>query len=103
VLPFAPSVVLVVTFLSYAIGMGAATVLELVYPAELFPTPIRATATGFAAAISRVGAFFGTFLLPIGMAQLGVKTVILGACALSLVGLAISLLWAPETKDRLIA
>jgi hypothetical protein len=32
-----------------------------------------------------------------------VKTVILGACALSLVGLAISLLWAPETKDRLIA
>ena len=102
-LPFAPSPVLVVTFLSYAVGMGAATVLELVYPAELFPTSIRATATGFAAAISRVGAFFGTFLLPIGMAQLSVKTVILGACALSLAGLAISLLWAPETKGRIIA
>jgi MFS transporter, putative metabolite transport protein len=103
VLPFAHSFVLVVTFLAYAIGMGAATVLELVYPAELFPTSIRASATGFAAAVSRVGAFFGTFFLPIALARLGVTPVILGACALSIAGLAISLLWAPETKDRHIA
>jgi putative MFS transporter len=83
--------------------MGAATVLELVYPAELFPTSIRASATGFAAAVSRVGAFAGTFLLPIGLAHFGVKTVILGACGLSLVGLAISIPWAPETKGKAIA
>jgi putative MFS transporter len=103
ILPFAPSGILVVVFLAYAIGMGAATVLELVYPAELFPTSIRATATGFAAGVSRVGAFFGTFLLPIALARLGVTTVILGACALSIAGLAISLPWAPETKGKSIA
>jgi putative MFS transporter len=103
VLPFGNGPVIVAAFLAYAIGMGAATVLELVYPAELFPTSIRASATGFAAAVSRVGAFAGTFLLPIGLAHFGVKTVILGACGLSFVGLAISIPWAPETKGKAIA
>jgi putative MFS transporter len=103
VLPFAGGFVVVATFLAYAVGMGAATVLELVYPAELFPTSIRASATGFAAAVSRVGAFVGTFLLPLGLARFGVKTVILGACALSLIGLVISVPWAPETKGKAIA
>jgi putative MFS transporter len=103
VLPFGGTGLVVVTFLAYAIGMGAATALELVYPAELFPTAIRATATGFAAAISRVGAFIGTFALPIALAKFGATTVILGACALSIAGLAISVVWAPETKNRAIS
>jgi MFS transporter, putative metabolite transport protein len=98
-LPFVPSLIIVAVFLAYAVGMGAATVLELVYPAELFPTSIRASATGFAAAVSRVGAFFGTFLLPVALERFGVTTVILGASALSAIGLAVSLLWAPETKE----
>jgi putative MFS transporter len=102
-LPFASGPIVVAAFLAYAVGMGAATVLELVYPAELFPTSIRASATGFAAGISRIGAFVGTFLLPIGLAHLGVKTVILGASALSLAGLLISIPWAPETKGKAIA
>lgn len=101
-LPFGNGPVVVASFLAYAIGMGAATVLELVYPAELFPTSIRASATGFAAAVSRVGAFAGTFLLPIALAHLGVKAVIFGACGLSLVGLLISVPWAPETKGNVI-
>jgi putative MFS transporter len=103
VLPFAPGAIVVVAFLAYAVGMGAATVLELVYPAELFPTSIRASATGLAAAVSRVGAFFGTFLLPIALERLGLTVVILGACGFSALGLAISLPWAPETKDQLLA
>lgn len=102
ILPFARTAIVVVAFLAYAIGMGAATVLELIYPAELFPTSIRASGAGFAAGVSRVGAFVGTFLLPIGMARFGVTAVILGACALSAVGLWISLLWAPETKGMAI-
>lgn len=102
VLPFAGGFVVVAAFLAYAIAMGAATVLELVYPAELFPTSIRASATGFAAAVSRVGAFAGTFLLPIALARFGATTIILGACALSLAGLAISLPWAPETKGKVL-
>ena len=102
ILPFAGATVVVIAFLAYAVGMGAATVLELVYPAELFPTSIRASATGFAAAVSRVGAFIGTFLLPLGLARFGTTAIILGACMLSLIGLGISLLWAPETKGKAI-
>jgi putative MFS transporter len=89
---------IVVCFLAYAVGMGAATVLELVYPNELFPTAIRGTATGFSAAISRLGAFAGTFLLPIALAKFGINVVMLGASVLSAIGLGISWLWAPETK-----
>ncbi len=102
VLPFGGAAVVVIAFLAYAVGMGAATVLELVYPAELFPTSIRASATGFAAAVSRVGAFVGTFLLPIGLARFGTTTIILGACVLSLIGFVISLFWAPETRGKAI-
>jgi hypothetical protein len=80
--------------------MGAATVLELVYPAELFPTSLRGSATGFAGAVNRVGAFAGTFLLPIALARFGINMVIFDACALSVVGLSISLPWAPKQKAK---
>ncbi len=103
VLPFAGALVMVACFVLYAVGIGAASVLELVYPAELFPTAIRATATGFAAAISRVGAFLGTFALPSALARYGATAVILSASVLSVVGLAISLLWAPETRGKTLA
>lgn len=98
VLFFANAIWMVVAFIAYAIGMGAATVLELVYPAELFPTEVRATATGFAAAVSRVGAFVGTFALPVALARFGIAVVISSACFLSICGLVIALMWAPETK-----
>lgn len=90
-------------FVAYAVGIGAAAGLELTYPTELFPTAIRASATGFAAAVSRIGAFFGTFGLPWMLARYGVATVVVLACALSLAGLAIALRWAPETKGVTIA
>jgi MFS transporter, putative metabolite transport protein len=90
-------------FLAYAVGIGAASVLELIYPAELFPTAIRASATGFAAAVSRVGAFVGTFALPSLLARYGVSTIMLVAAVLSLAGLLAALCWAPETKAARLA
>lgn len=38
--------------------------LTSVYPGEVFATEIRAIGTGFAAAVGRIGAALGTFLLP---------------------------------------
>jgi MFS transporter, putative metabolite transport protein len=93
----APALV-VACFVAYAIGIGAAAGLELTYPVELFPTPIRASATGFAAAVSRVGAFVGTFALPWLLARYGIGSIVWGAFALSAVGLIVALRWAPETK-----
>jgi putative MFS transporter len=90
--------IVLISFIAYAVGAGAASGLELVYPAELFPTSIRATATGVAAAVSRVGAFAGTFALPLLLARFGITTIVISAAALSAAGLVISLLWAPETR-----
>ena len=98
VLALRSGAVAVPCFLAYALGIGAAAGLELTYPSELFPTSIRATATGFAAGVSRIGAFIGTFALPALLARFGVTAIVAGACALSIAGLAVALRWAPETK-----
>ena len=94
----ADTAIVVACFVTYAIGIGAAAGLELTYPVDLFPTPIRASAAGFAAAVSRIGAFVGTFALPWGMARFGVSSIVIGSCALSVAGLVVALRWAPETK-----
>jgi putative MFS transporter len=85
-------------FIFYALAMGPAFSLELVYPAECFPTEVRATAAGIATAISRLGAAAGTFALPIALASYGAGAVMWISSALSLAGALISWLWAPETK-----
>jgi putative MFS transporter len=88
----------VAAFLVYAIVMGAASGLEIVYPAELFPTYIRGTATGFAAAVSRIGAFLGTFALPVVLARYGIMWIVAASVALSAAGLWLAIARAPETK-----
>jgi MFS transporter, putative metabolite transport protein len=88
----------VAAFLAYALAMGAASGLEIVYPAELFPTFIRGTATGFAAAVSRVGAFVGTFALPVVLGRYGIAPIVAASVALSAAGLWLAVARAPETK-----
>ncbi|MBV8198609.1 MAG: MFS transporter [Candidatus Eremiobacteraeota bacterium] len=88
----------ILAFVAYAVGIGAAAGLELTYPVELFPTPIRASATGFAAAVSRIGAALGTFALPVVLARYGVGSVVVGSIALCAAGLIVAIRWAPETK-----
>lgn len=95
-----PPALVVPVFVAYALGIGAAAGLELIYPCELFPTPIRASATGFAAGISRIGAFAGTFALPLALARYGVGAVMGTCAALSAVGLVVALAFAPETRGR---
>ena len=63
----APAVVLIL-FLIFSFFNAMYNVLTSVYPGEMFPTEIRGIGTGFAAAVSRLGAGAGTFLLPIGFA-----------------------------------
>ena len=70
-----------------------------VYPAEIFPSELRGTRVGFSAAMSRIGAAGGTFLLPVGIDRLGIGPSMLIAGAVCGVGLAVTYLWAPETTD----
>jgi hypothetical protein len=60
---------------------------------------LRAQGTGFAAAFSRIGAAGGTFLLPLGIAHIGLGPSVLIGAVICAIGLAVTYLWAPETTD----
>jgi putative MFS transporter len=98
VLPSPAPAVVLVCFAVFAFVVSAAGNLETVYPSELFATHLRATGVGFAASMSRIGAAVGTFLLPLSLAHLGNRLSMLFGALVLLVGLVVSVAWAPETR-----
>ncbi len=75
-------------------------VLDFVYPTELFPTGVRAGATGFATAVSRVGAILSIIVFPKLVQSWGLRLALLLFVAAAVVGLVTCILLAPETKRR---
>jgi MFS transporter, putative metabolite transport protein len=66
----------------------------------LFPTQLRATASGFAAGVAKIGATLGVFLLPILKGTFGIPTVLGMMAAVSILGLAVTLVFGHEdAKD----
>jgi MFS transporter, putative metabolite transport protein len=96
----APPVVVLILFLIFSFFNAGYNTLTSIYPGEVFPTEIRGIGTGFAAAVSRVGAGFGTFLLPWSMANLGASTTMLIAAGVAAFGAALSQWLAPETRGK---
>ena len=93
----APGIIVVICFALFSFFDAGAGMLCGVYPAELFPSNLRAQGTGFAAAFSRIGAAGGTFLLPLGIAHIGIGPSVLVGAGLCAIGLFVTYLWAPET------
>lgn len=98
----APALILIL-FGGYALLIGGAQVLQLVYPNELFPTEIRAKAVGFGTSFSRIGAAIGTYLVPVSLDRLGIADTMYIAAAVTFVGLAVSWFLAPETRSLNLA
>ena len=94
-----PSSLVLFFFIAYALFIGGAQVLTLVYPNELFPTEIRAFAVGVGTSLSRVGAAAGTYLVPISLSKLGIAETMYVAAGVTLVGLLLSWVLAPETRS----
>lgn len=90
-------------FFGYLFSYGINSIMSGIYPDELFPTSIRTSAVGFASAASRVGAAFGTFLLPICLHHLGLGFVMVFLGVVSLIGGFTSYYWAPETARRTLS
>ena len=84
--PTASPMVVLFLFGAYAVLIGGAQVLEYVYPNELFPTEIRASAVGLGTSISRIGAAIGTYLLPFALTSWGVGATMVVAAVVCLVG-----------------
>ncbi|PNH80205.1 MFS transporter [Arthrobacter sp. AFG20] len=96
----APAVIVLILFLVFSFFNAGYNTLTNVYPGEVLPTEIRGIGTGFAAAVSRVGAGIGTFLLPISMENLGPGPTMLIAAGVAFVGAGLSQWLAPETKGK---
>ncbi|MFK3771360.1 MFS transporter [Pseudomonas sp. NPDC089406] len=90
---------ILVLFGAYALFIGGAQVLQLVYPNELFPTEIRACAVGVGTSMSRIGAAVGTWLVPMALDSYGIGATMYAAAVVTFVGLAFSIALAPETRS----
>jgi putative MFS transporter len=96
----APAAVVLTLFLLFSFLNSMNGTLTAIYPGEVFPTEVRGIGTGFAAAVSRIGAGLGTFLLPVVVERFGVSVAMLGAAVVVFSGARVSQLWAPETKGK---
>lgn len=93
----------ILAFSIFTLTLSAVSNLVGVFPAESFPTEIRATGVGLAIAFSRIASAISTFLLPVALLNIGTTNTLLCLVAVLVVGLVVSVLWAPETKDKTLS
>jgi putative MFS transporter len=93
--------VLIFATAAYAVLQTIAFSLFL-YSVELYPTRLRAVGTGFGSAWLRAGSSVGPILVGSIMADLGIRYVFAAFAAVALVGGLVTLLFAVETKGRVL-
>src|SRR5215831_8873574 len=93
--------VLIFATAAYAILQTIAFSLYL-YSAELYPTRLRAVGTGLGSAWLRAGSSIGPILVGSIVADLGIQYVFAAFAAVALAGGLITLLFAIETKGRVL-
>lgn len=98
--PNAPVPVVVASFGVYAFFSGGPGILQWLYPNELFPTSVRATAVGVAIAFSRIGTIAATYGTPWLLSEWGPGPTMLAAAAMVFTGFLASVFAAPETRGR---
>lgn len=69
-------------------------------PAEVYPTEMRATGHGVAAAAGKIGAAVGTFFLPLATATFGLGPSLAGIAVLCAAGAVVTLFARIETRGR---
>ncbi|MFD1507593.1 MFS transporter [Georgenia yuyongxinii] len=98
IVPVAGTVLVIICLATYAFFSGGPGNLQWLYPNELFPTDIRASATGAAMAFSRIGTVISTYVLPSFLASHGPRATMIAGALISGLGLVVSVLFAPETR-----
>jgi putative MFS transporter len=99
----APPAVVLTLFLIFSAMNGVGGMITAVYPGEVFPVEIRGVGTGFAAAISRIGAGMGAFLLPWSITHLGMAVSMGIFTLVAFIGASVSQWLAPETGGKTLA
>jgi putative MFS transporter len=93
--------VLIFATAAYAVLQTIAFSLYL-YSAELYPTRLRAVGTGFGSAWLRAGSSIGPIMVGSIVAGLGIRYVFAAFAAVALAGGIVTLLFALETKGRVL-
>lgn len=97
----APAGVIIACFGIHILGNQTfGTITAYIYPTEAFPTVLRTTGAGFTSAVSRIFACFGTFAMPIIIANYGIEVALIGIAVFLILGLVVTLAWAPETGNK---
>ena len=86
-----------ISFFFTEFGPNATT---FIYPSEIFPVRVRTTAHGVAAALGKLGGFFGVFLFPYLMHWKGLPAAESAAAITSAAGLLLTVFMLPETKGK---
>ncbi len=68
-------------------------------PPILVPVQLRATASGFAASLAKIGATLGVFVLPILKGKFGVPAVLGMVVGVSVLGLVVTLVFGREDVE----
>ena len=76
------------------------TNITYLYPVEIFPTRLRATAMGISTAASRIGAILGVFAFPLFLSDLSLTYGLLFFAVFEFIGLSVTLILAPETRGK---
>ncbi|HET9126112.1 MAG TPA: MFS transporter [Solirubrobacteraceae bacterium] len=71
-----------------------------VYPAEIFPTEVRTTGHGIAAAMGKMGAFAGTYLFTDMLGSWGIQGAEGVAAGVAVLGLIVTAVFLPEPKGK---
>ena len=100
VFPDAPIWIVIIAFGIYAFFSGGPGILQWLYPNELFPTSVRASAVGISISISRIGTIISTYGTPLFLEAFGVGPTMLVAAGLVILGLVLSVFMAPETRGQ---
>jgi MFS transporter, PHS family, inorganic phosphate transporter len=85
-----------ISFFFVNFGPNATTFL---IPSEIYPTSIRAKAHGISAAVGKIGAFVGAFLLPLILHKLGLNITMALMAVVAILGIIVTTL-IPEMKDK---
>lgn len=96
----APPTIMLLLMLAFAFVSAIYSCMTTIYPSEVFQTEVRALGTGFSAAVSRIGAASGLFLIPISMEKFGIGVSMLFAAGVAFAGAALSQVLAPETSGK---
>jgi PHS family inorganic phosphate transporter-like MFS transporter len=92
---------IIVYGLSYFFTEFGPDTTTFIYPAEIFPVEVRATAHGISAGMGKMGAFAGACLFPDMLASsLGIRGAECIAGAVAIFGLLLTVFLLPEAKGR---